>query len=270
MDPSSSSTAAAAAVKINPDPAVNDNDAGEIYRGDEEEEEERDPGDDDEAALTAATRRRPRGRPPGSKNKPKPPVFVTRESPDTLRSHVLEVVSGADVAESIAQFARRRGRGVCVISATGTVTNVTLRQPSSSSSPAGAVVALRGQFEILSLTGTFLPANTSVPSGPTGLAVYLAGGQGQVLGGSVVGPLVAFGPVMVVGSTFSNAAYERLPLEPDDHQRGHPAPLGGGETAPRLGAVDPSLVPLGVYNFPPNLMANSHEAFGWAHGRPPF
>ncbi|VFQ96507.1 unnamed protein product [Cuscuta campestris] len=265
MDPSSSS--APAAVRINPDPAVNDNDAGEIYRGDEEEEEERDPGDDEEAALTTATRRRPRGRPPGSKNKPKPPVFITRDSPDALRSHVLEVANGADVAESIAQFARRRQRGVCVMSATGTVTNVTLRQPSS---PTGAVVALHGQFEILSLTGAFLPTNT-VPSGPTGLTVYLAGGQGQVLGGSVVGSLVAFGPVMVIGSTFSNAAYERLPLEPDDHQRDHPAPLRVGETPPRLGAVDPSLVPLGLYNSPPNVMPNSHEAFGWAHGgRPPF
>ncbi|KAF7828563.1 AT-hook motif nuclear-localized protein 23-like [Senna tora] len=37
--------------------------------------------------------RRPRGRPPGSKNKPKPPVIITRESANTLRAHILEVAS---------------------------------------------------------------------------------------------------------------------------------------------------------------------------------
>jgi hypothetical protein len=33
-----------------------------------------------------------------------------------------------------------------------------------------------------------------------------------VVGGSVVGTLTAAGPVMVVASTFANAAYERLPV----------------------------------------------------------
>ncbi|KAJ4963681.1 hypothetical protein NE237_023620 [Protea cynaroides] len=47
----------------------------------------------------------------------------------------------------------------------------------------------------------------------TGLTVYLAGGQGQVVGGIVVGALIASGPVMVIAVTFSNAIYERLPLE---------------------------------------------------------
>ena len=83
--------------------------------------------------------------------------------------------------------------------------NVTLRQPSAP----GAVVALHGRFEILSLTGTFLPG--PAPPGSTGLTVYLAGGQGQVVGGSVVGSLVAAGPVMVIAATFANATYERLP-----------------------------------------------------------
>jgi hypothetical protein len=96
---------------------------------------------------------------------------------------------------------------VCVLSGAGTVGNVTIRQPAA---PPGAVVTLHGRFEILSLTGTFLPA--PAPPGATWLTVYVRGGQGQVVGGSVVGTLTAAGPVMVVASTFANAAYERLPV----------------------------------------------------------
>ncbi|XP_009784464.1 AT-hook motif nuclear-localized protein 20 [Nicotiana tabacum] len=262
--------------------SMNDNSGGSGSH-----DEERDHSDDPKEGAVEGATRRPRGRPAGSKNKPKPPIFVTRDSPNALRSHVMEVANGADVAESIAQFARKRQRGVCVLSATGTVTNVTLRQPSA---PGSAVMALHGRFEILSLTGAFLPG--PAPPGSTGLTIYLAGGQGQVVGGSVVGPLVASGPVMVIASTFSNATYERLPLEEEEEGGGQAAQGqlgggGGGGSPPGMGGSgggraqqgggggmgDPSSN-MPVYNLPPNLLPNggqlNHEAFAWAHGRPPF
>ncbi|KAA3482604.1 AT-hook motif nuclear-localized protein 25-like [Gossypium australe] len=159
--------------------------------------------------------RRPRGRPAGSKNKPKPPIIVTRDSPNSLRSHVLEISSGSDIVDSVANYARRRGRGVCVLSGTGAVTNVTLRQPAA---PSGSVITLHGRFEVLSLTGTSLPP--PAPPGAGGLTIYLAGGQGQVVGGSVVGPLMASGPVVLMAASFANAVYDRLPL---DNQEEEPA-----------------------------------------------
>ncbi|PPS07284.1 hypothetical protein GOBAR_AA13358 [Gossypium barbadense] len=162
--------------------------------------------------------RRPRGRPAGSKNKPKPPIIVTRDSANALRTHVMEIGDGCDIVESVATFARRRQRGVCIMSGTGTVTNVTLRQPAS----AGAVVTLHGRFEILSLAGSFLPP--PAPPAATGLTIYLAGGQGQVVGGSVVGTLTCSGPVVIMAASFSNAAYERLPLEEEEPQ----LPMQGG------------------------------------------
>ncbi|CAM0957231.1 unnamed protein product [Alopecurus aequalis] len=226
--------------------------------------------------------RRPRGRPAGSKNKPKPPIIITRESPNTLRSHVLEIASGADIMEAVATFARRRQRGVSVLSGSGVVGNVTLRQPAA---PPGSVVTLHGRFEILSLSGAFLPS--PCPPGATGLAVYLAGGQGQVVGGTVVGELVASGPVMVVAATFSNATYERLPLADEEPGEGGTAPTGSdgmqlpdgplpggnGGMGAASGLPDPSSMPF--YNLPPNLMPNGggqmvpHDVFGSFRPPPP-
>ncbi len=193
-------------------PPSQPSDSGDSPEGDHK------PDSDTQATSSGAattSNRRPRGRPPGSKNKPKPPIIVTRDSPNALRSHVLEVSNAADIMESVSNYARRRGRGVCVLSGTGTVVNVTLKQPAS---PAGSVVTLHGRFEILSLSGTVLPP--PAPPGAGGLSIFLSGGQGQVVGGSVVGPLIASGPVVLMAASFANAVFERLPLDDQEAEGG--------------------------------------------------
>ncbi|XP_020209146.1 AT-hook motif nuclear-localized protein 20 [Cajanus cajan] len=206
--------------------------------------------------------RRPRGRPPGSRNKPKPPVVITKESPNALRSHILEISSGSDVTDCIATFATRRHRGVSVLSGSGVVTNVTLRQPTAP----GGVINLQGRFEILSLSGAFLPPPS--PPEATGLTVYLAGGQGQVVGGSVVGPLVAAGPVMVVAATFANATYERLPLEDEQGEEDMQEVNEGGGTPPSQGEQQQQ-VSMPVYNLNPNLVPQNGDVFWVPPPRPP-
>ncbi|RWV91616.1 hypothetical protein GW17_00046092 [Ensete ventricosum] len=219
-----------------------------------------------EGGPGGAASRRPRGRPPGSKNKPKPPVIITRESPNTLRAHVLEVASGTNIMDAVATFAHRRQRGVCILSGSGVVTGVALRQPGA---PAG-VITLPGRFEILSLSGSFLP--TPSPPGATGLAVYLAGGQGQVVGGHVVGKLVASGPVMMIAATFLNATFESL-LHEDEEPAGVVAPLGteGLQQRQAHGRLDPASMSL--YNLPPYLLTDGqmpHEVLGaWASAAAP-
>ncbi|KAI3465489.1 hypothetical protein Pfo_022152 [Paulownia fortunei] len=241
---------------------------------------------------TPTTNRRPRGRPPGSKNKPKPPIIVTRDSPNALRSHVLEVSSGNDIVETVSVYARRRGRGVCVLSGSGTVANVTLRQPAA---PAGSVVTLHGRFEILSLSGTVLPP--PAPPGAGGLSIFLSGGQGQVVGGSVVGPLMASGPVVLMAASFANAVFERLPLEEEEGATAaqpQPQPsasqssgvtAGGGrgghvsEGVGRDGSGGGGDAGASFYTSaggstpPPGNYPFSAELFGWGSGssaRPPF
>jgi hypothetical protein len=72
-------------------------------------------------------------------------------------------------------------------------------------------MTLYGRFEILSLSRSFLP-----PPGTTSLTIFLYGGQGQVVGGSVVGELTAVGTVIVIAASLTNMAYERLSLDEDD------------------------------------------------------
>ncbi|CAN6996044.1 hypothetical protein IGI04_018162 [Brassica rapa subsp. trilocularis] len=208
--------------------------------------------------------RRPRGRPAGSKNKPKPPMIVTRESANTLRAHILEVGSGCDVFECISTYARRRQRGICVLSGTGTVTNVSIRQPTA----VGAVVTLRGTFEILSLSGSFLPP--PAPPGATNLTIFLAGAQGQVVGGNVVGELMAAGPVMVMAASFTNVAYERLPLDEDEEQLQvqsgganmyTEATNGGGGGSLPFFSLPMSLPHMGVDNWPGNSSGAGRAPF---------
>ncbi|GAB4834726.1 AT-hook motif nuclear-localized protein 23 [Ancistrocladus abbreviatus] len=215
--------------------------------------------------------RRPRGRPPGSKNKPKPPVIITRESANTLRAHILEVGNGCDIFDCIATYARRRQRGICILSGSGTVTNVSLRQPAA----AGAIVTLHGRFEILSLSGSFLPP--PAPPGATSLTIFLAGGQGQVVGGSVVGELTAAGPVIVIAASFTNVAYERLPLEEEEPlqmQTPVSQPPGGGSSGG--GSVGNSQFPdpssaLPFFNLPLGMQNVQLPVDGWpgnSGGRP--
>lgn len=202
--------------------------------------------------------RRPRGRPPGSKNKPKPPVIITRESANTLRAHILEVGTGSDVFDCVTTYARRRQRGICVLSGSGTVTNVTLRQPAA----AGAVVTLHGRFEILSLSGSFLPP--PAPPGATSLTIYLAGGQGQVVGGNVVGELIAAGPVIVIAASFTNVAYERLPLEEEQLQIQAPNTTSSQGTSNNNNPFPDPSSGLPFFNLPLNMQNVQLPVDAWA------
>lgn len=193
-----------------------------------------DGGGGDGATIEVAKRRR--GRPLGSKNKPKTPVVITREAeaPAAMRPHVLEIPAGHDVVQSLAHFARRRNLGICVLTGTGPVANVALRQPHFGGAPPppqAATIGFRGRFEILSISATFLPPAMAAVSPRIGgeISISLAGPQGQVVGGTVAGPLIAAGTVVVVSAAFSNPTFHRLPVE--DNMSISVSISGGGQGA---------------------------------------
>lgn len=60
------------------------------------------------------------------------------------------------------------------------------------------ILFLQGRFEILSLTGSFMPSDNGVTKSRSGgMSVSLSGPDGRVLGGGLAGMLVAAGPVQV-------------------------------------------------------------------------
>ncbi|XP_020548509.1 AT-hook motif nuclear-localized protein 17-like [Sesamum indicum] len=123
-----------------------------------------------------------------------------------MSPYVLELPAGVDVVESTYRFCRKRNMGLCVLNGNGVVANVTLKQPSATP---GATVTFHGRFDILSLSATILPAGGSADgNGP--FAICLAGPQGQVVGGHVVGPLVSAGTIYLIAATFNSPTFDRL------------------------------------------------------------
>ncbi|CAK9150212.1 unnamed protein product [Ilex paraguariensis] len=104
-----------------------------------------------------------------------------------------------DVLAKLMTFSQNTTRAVCILSANGAISNVTLRQASTS----GGTVTYEGRFEILSLSGSFLLTESGGQRSRTGgLSVSLAGPDGRVLGGGVAGLLTAAAPVQVVVGSF--------------------------------------------------------------------
>ncbi|KAG6480766.1 hypothetical protein ZIOFF_057352 [Zingiber officinale] len=109
------------------------------------------------------------------------------------------LLSRQDIASKIMAFSQQGPRSVCILSANGDISDVTLRQPAIS----GGTVTYEGRYEIISLSGSFLlteEGGTRSRSG--GLTVALAGSDGRILGGGVTGMLVAATPVQVVVGSF--------------------------------------------------------------------
>ncbi|CAD6270602.1 unnamed protein product [Miscanthus lutarioriparius] len=121
--------------------------------------------------------------------------------------HVIIVGTGEDVAARIMSFSQKGPRSVCILSANGTISNVTLRQPD----PSGSTFTYEGRFEILQLMGSFTMAEEGRRR-TGGLSVSLAGPDGRVVGGVVAGMLRAASPIQVIVGSF-------LPNSLKQHQR---------------------------------------------------
>ncbi|KAG4117160.1 hypothetical protein ERO13_D12G211600v2 [Gossypium hirsutum] len=148
-------------------------------------------------AVSEPPAKRNRGRPPGS----------SKRQMDALGGvggvgftpHVITVEAGEDIASKVMAFSQQGPRTVCILSANGAISNVTLRQPAMS----GGTVTYEGRFEIISLSGSFLLSeNNGSHSRSGGLSVSLAGSDGRVLGGGVAGMLHAASPVQVIVGSF--------------------------------------------------------------------
>uniref|UniRef100_A0A7I4D9J3 AT-hook motif nuclear-localized protein n=2 Tax=Physcomitrium patens TaxID=3218 RepID=A0A7I4D9J3_PHYPA len=146
--------------------------------------------------------KRGRGRPVGSTRKQQLANLgvVLAGTGKSFTPHILTVHTGEDASSKIMQFAQHGPRAMCVLSANGAVSNVMLRQDSSSE----GTVTYEGRYEILSLSGSYLPlSGEDGAKQRTGIvSVSLAGSDGRVFGGRVAGMLTAASPIQVVVGSF--------------------------------------------------------------------
>ncbi|GFQ08171.1 putative DNA-binding protein escarola [Phtheirospermum japonicum] len=178
------------------------------------------------------TAKKARGRPRGSHNK-KQQKRASGSSGTGFIPHIVTVNAGEDISSKILAVSQNGPRAICILSANGAISHVTLRQAATS----GGTATYEGRFDILSLSGSFMLHEVAGQRSRTGgISVSLAGPDGRVLGGSVAGLLVAASPSQVVVGCF----------EPDAHKesaRNHTDPSTFQPKTNHGGAVGPSSSP---------------------------
>ncbi|KAL9231079.1 hypothetical protein vseg_006344 [Gypsophila vaccaria] len=123
--------------------------------------------------------------------------------------HIITVNAGEDVMMKVISFSQQGPRAICILSANGVISSVTLRQPTTS----GGTLTYEGRFEILSLMGSFMPSESGgFRNRSGGLSVCLSSADGRVMGGGVAGMLIAASPVQImVGSFLAGNQHEEKP-----------------------------------------------------------
>lgn len=146
--------------------------------------------------------KRGRGRPPGTGRKQQLASlgeWVAGSAGMGFTPHIITIPVGEDIASKVMSFSQQGPRAVCILSANGAVSTVTLRQPATS----GGTVTYEGRFEILCLSGSYLMTDEGGSRGRSGgLSVSLSSPDGRVIGGGVGGVLIAASPVQVIVGSF--------------------------------------------------------------------
>ncbi|XP_022720222.1 AT-hook motif nuclear-localized protein 5-like isoform X2 [Durio zibethinus] len=172
----------------------------------------------------ASGQKRSRGRPPGTGRKQQLATlgeWMNSSAGLAFAPHVVTVGIGEDIVAKMLSFSQQRPRAVCILSGSGTVSSVTLRQPASST----PTVTFEGRFEILCLSGSYLLAEDGGPRSRTGgISASLSTPDGHVIGGGVA-TLIASSPVQLVVCSFvygGSKTKNKQPASPKDSKDSTP------------------------------------------------
>ncbi|XP_042015134.1 AT-hook motif nuclear-localized protein 10-like isoform X1 [Salvia splendens] len=186
------------------------------------------------------TAKKARGRPRGSRNKAKQHPEVLGSTGIGFVPHILNVNAGEDISSKIMAICQNGPRAVCVLSANGTVSMVTLRQQATS----GGTATFEGRFDILSLSGSFMLTEVAgQKSRIGGLSVTLAQPDGSIMGGCVAGLLVAASPAQVIVGSFlpdGQRDVSKNYVEPSSAPRLNQGGGAGASSSPSRGTLSES------------------------------
>ncbi|XP_048140631.1 AT-hook motif nuclear-localized protein 10-like [Rhodamnia argentea] len=112
---------------------------------------------------------------------------------------------GEEIRAKLSTLIEPDSHSLSVLSATGALSSVVLRQPG----PSGGILSYEGHFEILALNGSFTIREGRICSHPDPelslVNVTLAMPDGRLFGGGVAGPLIAAGPIQLVVAIFKHS-----------------------------------------------------------------
>ncbi|CAI8586718.1 unnamed protein product [Vicia faba] len=157
------------------------------------------------SSLSQNVAKKKRGRPQGSKNRPKPTSIIKEES-NILEPILIEIPQGRDVVESLINLARSHQAGISVMSGSGFVYDVTIINPITRA----LNFPIGGPIYMKSLMGTYINPNIGQAS-PSILStttinpffsITLSSGDKEHLFGGVVG-----GKLMTAGNVLITAAF---------------------------------------------------------------
>ncbi|ESQ55075.1 hypothetical protein EUTSA_v10025675mg [Eutrema salsugineum] len=165
--------------------------------------------------------------------------------------HIITVNAGEDVTKKIISFSQQGSLAICVLCANGVVSSVTLRQPES----CGGTLTYEGRFEILSLSGSFMPSDSDGTRSRTGgMTVSLASPDGRVVGGGVAGLLVAATPIQVVVGSFLAGTNQQD--QKQNHNNFMSSPMPTSSNASDHGTIRPMSSSLHIGTWTPPLASD--------------
>lgn len=161
-----------------------------------------------------AAGRRLRGRPIGSKNKPKILSVLTGDNCNTFKFHTIKINDGVDILKRLFDFSKRQKRAISIVTGNGVVEKARFLHSN------GGITTLHGTFHILSVSGIILPPPKLESEAK--LAISLSILEENVFGGSVISSLIASGLVTLKVISFENIIVEKLSSMVNDHIKREP------------------------------------------------
>ncbi|KAH1189176.1 AT-hook motif nuclear-localized protein 17 [Glycine max] len=153
--------------------------------------------------------RKPCGRPPGSKNKHKIiSLPVAQPSESFLRIVIINVDSGKDIIESIADVAGLGHANLAVLSPSGTITRVTLHN----SLHGATALTLNGPTLRLAFPQQLILIQRPQLPPPLSFGIHLTTSRGLAIGGAIGGQVNASDEIKITLCTFWNPEiYKYIP-----------------------------------------------------------
>uniref|UniRef100_A0A0D9VNB5 AT-hook motif nuclear-localized protein n=1 Tax=Leersia perrieri TaxID=77586 RepID=A0A0D9VNB5_9ORYZ len=126
----------------------------------------------------------------------RPPLLAQGQGKSSgFQPHILQIGVGEEIIPKITALSKINGRVICVLSVLGAVQEATLLLSS------GVTSHHKGPLEIIRLFGSIF-----TPNDQGCLRVTLASADSSVIGGIIIGPLIAATPVQVVVASFYSDA----------------------------------------------------------------